>query len=112
MYAEIADTPEKRATGLMNRMALDDNAGMLFVFPTEQRQSFWMKNVRIPLDIMFVTADMRVFEIYRSVPPCASDPCALYTSSAPIKYVLEVNSGFSERNGITSGDAVLIPPLS
>jgi uncharacterized protein len=112
VYAEAADTPAKRETGLMNRTSLNENAGMLFVFPTEQPQSFWMKNMRIPLDIVYITADMRVLQIYQSVPPCTGDPCVLYTASAPIKYVLEVNSGFSERNGIKSGDTVLIAPLS
>ena len=108
VYAEAANTPAEREAGLMNRTALNQDAGMLFVFPAEQIQSFWMKNMRIPLDIVFITPDMRVLEIYQSVPPCTGDPCALYTSSAPIKYALEVNAGFSARNGITSGAAVLI----
>jgi uncharacterized membrane protein (UPF0127 family) len=81
---------------------------MLFIFPTQQQQSFWMKNMRIPLDIVFITADRHVLEIYASVPPCTGDPCTLYTSSAPIQYVLEVNSGFCARNGIVSGDPVVI----
>lgn len=112
VHAEVANTPAERETGLMNRTALNENAGMLFVFETEQQQSFWMNNMRFPLDIVFITADMRVLEIYQSVPPCTGDPCALYTSSAPIKYALEVNSGFSERNGIASGNVVRITPSS
>jgi uncharacterized protein len=112
VHAEVANTPAERETGLMNRTALNENAGMLFVFETEQQQSFWMKNMRFPLDIVFITADMRVLEIYQSVPPCTSDPCSLYTSNAPIKYALEVNSGFSERNGIASGNVVRITPSS
>ncbi|MGA7075256.1 MAG: DUF192 domain-containing protein [Halobacteriota archaeon] len=112
VYAEAANTPAELETGLMNRTSLNKNAGMLFVFPTEQKQSFWMKDMRISLDIVFITADLHVLEIYRSVPPCASDPCVLYTPSSPIKYALEVNAGFSERNGIVSGDIVLITPSS
>ena len=108
VYAEAADTPAKREMGLMNRTYLNQDAGMLFIFPTPQQQSFWMKNMRIPLDIVFITADNHVLEIYASVPPCTSDPCTLYTSSAPIKYALEVNSGFCARNGILSGDPVVI----
>jgi hypothetical protein len=92
----------------MNRTYLNEDAGMLFIFPTQQQQSFWMKNMRIPLDIVFITADKHVLEIYASVPPCAGDVCPLYTSSAPIQYVLEVNSGFCARNGIVSGDPVVI----
>jgi hypothetical protein len=108
VYAEAADTPAEREMGLMNRTYLNEEAGMLFIFPTQEQQSFWMKNMRIPLDIVFITADKHVLEIYASVPPCTSDPCALYTSSAPIKYVLEVNSGFCAQNGIASGDPVVI----
>ncbi|MGB9371971.1 MAG: DUF192 domain-containing protein [Halobacteriota archaeon] len=108
VYAEAADAPAKREMGLMNRTYLNEDAGMLFIFPTQQQQSFWMKNMRIPLDIVFITADNHVLEIYPSVPPCTSDPCTLYTSSAPIKHALEVNSGFCARNGIASGDPVII----
>ena len=108
VYAEAADTFAEREMGLMNRTYLNEDAGMLFIFPTPQQQSFWMKNMRIPLDIVFITADNHALEIYASVPPCTGDPCTLYTSSAPIQYALEVNSGFCARNGIESGDPVVI----
>jgi uncharacterized membrane protein (UPF0127 family) len=108
VYAEAADTFAEREMGLMNRTYLNEDAGMLFIFPTPQQQSFWMKNMRIPLDIVFITADNHVLEIYASVPPCTGDPCTLYTSSAPIQYALEVNSGFCARTGIVSGDPVVI----
>jgi uncharacterized membrane protein (UPF0127 family) len=108
VYAEAADTFAEREMGLMNRTYLNEDAGMLFIFPTPQQQSFWMENMRIPLDIVFITADNHVLEIYASVPPCTGDPCTLYTSSAPIQYALEVNSGFCARNGIVSGDPVVI----
>jgi uncharacterized membrane protein (UPF0127 family) len=110
--AEAATTPAELETGLINRTFLNENAGMLFVFPTEQKQSFWMKNMRISLDIVFITTDMHVLDIYQSVPPCTIDPCVLYTSNAPIRYVLEVNAGFSEQHGIASGDTVFITASS
>jgi len=110
--AEGASTPAELETGLMNRTHLNENAGMLFVFPTEQKQSFWMKNMRISLDIIFITADKHVLDIYHSVPPCATDPCVTYTSNAPVRYALEVNAGFAEQHGITSGDAVFITAAS
>lgn len=112
VFAEAANTPLQRQQGLMNRTSLDENAGMLFVLPREERASFWMKNTLIPLDIIFITADLRVLEIYRSVPPCVGDPCPLYTSSVPIKYALEVNAGFSDRNGVKAGDVVRVVPVS
>jgi uncharacterized membrane protein (UPF0127 family) len=112
VLAEAASTPQQLQQGLMHRTSLDANAGMLFVFPREERESFWMKNTPIALDIIFITADLRVLEIYRSVPPCAGYLCPFYTSSAPIKYALEVNAGFSERNGVKAGDEVRVVPLS
>lgn len=112
VYAEAANTPAEHEMGLMNQTYLNENSGMLFVFPTEQKQSFWMKNMRISLDIIFITTDNHVLGVYQSVPPCTTDPCSLYTSNAPIRYVLEVNAGFSERHGITSGDTVFITPSS
>ena len=112
VYAEAADTFAEREMGLMNRTYLNEDAGMLFIFQTQQQQGFWMKNMRFPLDVVFITADKHVLEIYASVPPCTSDPCALYTSSAPIQYALEVNAGFAARNGIASGDPVVIVLVS
>ncbi|MGZ4884009.1 MAG: DUF192 domain-containing protein [Halobacteriota archaeon] len=112
VYAEAANTPAEHEMGLMNRTYLNENAGMLFVFPTEQKQSFWMKNMRISLDIIFITTDKHVRDVYRSVPLCTTDPCVLYASNAPITYVLEVNAGFSEQHGVASGDTVFITPLS
>ena len=108
VYAEAAYTPAEWEMGLMNRTYLNEDAGMLFIFPIQLQQTVWMKNMRIPLDIVFITADNHVLEIYASVPPCTTEPCALYTSSAPIKYVLEVNSGFCARHGIARGDPVII----
>jgi uncharacterized membrane protein (UPF0127 family) len=112
VYAEAANTPAEQEKGLMNQTYLNENSGKLFVFPTEQKQSFWMKNMRISLDIIFITADKHVLDVYQSVPPCTTDPCVSYTSSAPIRYVLEVNAGFSEQHGITGGDTVFITPPS
>jgi uncharacterized protein len=112
VYAEAANTPAERETGLTNRTSLNESAGMLFIFPTEQKQSFWMKKMRISLDIVFITADKHVLDIYQSVPPCTTDPCVLYQSNAPIRYTLEVNAGFCEQHGIASGDTVHITVLS
>jgi uncharacterized membrane protein (UPF0127 family) len=112
VYAEAANTPEERETGLMNRTSLNENAGMLFVYPTEQKQSFWMKNMRISLDIVFITTDKHVLDVYQSVPPCTTDSCVSYMPNAPIRYVLEVNAGFSQQHGIASGDTASITILS
>ncbi len=100
---EIADSPEEWGRGLMFRESLD--GGMLFVFPDEKERVFWMKNTKIPLDIIFISSDMRVVSIVTAV-PCTEDPCSTYPSKVPAKYVVEVNAGFADKNGITEGTII------
>jgi uncharacterized membrane protein (UPF0127 family) len=102
---EIADTYEKRKAGLMFRESLPENQGMLFIFDSEDYYSFWMKNMRIPLDIIWIDKDKRIVDIKADVPPC-KDSCEGLPSNAKAKYILEVNVGFAERNGIKIGDEV------
>jgi len=107
--AEAADTPQKQEIGLMHRTGLDPNAGMLFLFSRADRQGMWMENMRFPLDIVFITEDLRVRQVYAEVPPCASS-CPTYSSDGPALYALEVNAGFCARHHIVSGIPVTITP--
>ncbi len=107
---EIADTELQREKGLMYRTGLDENSGMLFVYPDSSIRSFWMKNTLIPLDIVFINENLEIVDIKNTL-PCSSEPCSVYTSSLPAKYVLEVNSGFSERNNISIAESVSIENL-
>jgi len=94
--AEIADTPLKRATGLMYRDHLDKNHGMLFFFGQPQAWGFWMKNTKIPLDMLWLDENKRVVHIERSVPACTKtdDSCPLYKpNSDDAMYVLEIAGG-------------------
>jgi len=111
VYAEVPTTPQAFEQGLMYRTHLAANAGMLFPFTSVRQQSIWMKNMRFPIDIVFITAGKHVLEVYRSAPPCAREPCPLYTSSAPVRYALEVNAGFCARHGIVRGTPVSIARL-
>ena len=108
---EIADTKEKRETGLMNRRSMPPNRGMLFVFETSGYYPFWMKNTYIPLDIIWLNEDKEVIYIKQDAKPCLDtnkDPgmigkalqnipfvcdtiIPLTTSHA--KYVIELNAG-------------------
>ena len=106
--AELADTPKKQADGLMWRPQLNESEGMLFVFGSETNLSFWMKNMLIPIDIVFITSDLKIITVHKSVPPCLDDPCKLYTSRKPAKYALEVSAGFCERHGVQPGDSISI----
>jgi uncharacterized membrane protein (UPF0127 family) len=101
---EVAQTSEQRGQGLMHRESLE--GGMVFVFEDETQRSFWMKNTLIPLDMMFVGSDMTIREIKRDIQPCEADPCESYPSQYPAKYVVEVNAGFSDENGIKEGQKI------
>lgn len=105
--AEIADDNEERGKGLMFRKMLDENSGMLFVFEDEDYQTFWMKGTLIPLDIIFIGKDFKIADI-KNASPCKEDPCMLYKSSKPAKFVLEVNGNFTMKNKIRIGNKILI----
>ena len=100
---EIADNDREREIGLMYRKSMDDTRGMLFIFPNQELQSFWMKNTIIPLDIMYVNSDKEIVKIYRNTTPFSEKSLP---SERPAMYVVEVAGGFSERHGITEGDFV------
>ena len=100
---EIADTPESRELGLMFRESLDKDKGMLFIFDDEAERTFWMKNTKIPLDMIFIDADNKIIHIL-TAEPCAEEPCKIYSPELPTKYVLEINAGESDKRGIKIGD--------
>lgn len=102
LRAVIADTQEERTRGLSSRPSLSQEEGMLFVFEDEGKHSFWMKDMRFPLDILWIDKEKRVVEITLNVSP-DSYPGRLIPS-VPVLYVLEVNAGWTERNGIRIGD--------
>ena len=105
--AEIADKDEERMNGLMFRENLSENKGMLFVFDNEETRTFWMKNTLIPLDMIFIGKNLEIVDIKYAV-PCKEEPCTLYTSEKPAKYVLEVNANFTAKNKIKIGDKLSI----
>ncbi len=105
--AEVANTEQKMATGLMFRKSLGKDDGMLFVFSDSAVRNFWMKNTLIQLDMVFIAENMTIVKIHNAV-PCTSEPCPAYNSGEPVKYVLEVNSNFTAGNGIAEGGKVVI----
>ena len=92
---EVAKTPEQQAIGLMFRESLADNRGMLFPLGVERNARFWMKNVPISLDIIFLNGD-RVVEIAANVPPCLTTPCPVYGPEVLVDRVLELRGGRAE----------------
>jgi len=105
---EIADTREKQALGLMFRDEMPADKGMLFIFPNEAPRSFWMKNTRIPLDIMYFDKDLNMVSISADTQPCRVSRCPSYPSIAPAKYVLELNAGTASELGVGPGDRLTI----
>jgi uncharacterized membrane protein (UPF0127 family) len=105
---EIADTREKQALGLMFRDSMPPDQGMLFVFPREAPRSFWMKNTRIPLDIMYFNEELELVSISADAPPCRVRYCPSYPSKIPAKFVLELNAGTAAELGVELGDRLLV----
>lgn len=103
-FVEVADQPEERSYGLMSRVFLPSDRGMIFVYDREEFRSFWMKNTFIPLDMIFLDAQKKVVDIKKNIPPCHKDLCSFYTSTVPVQYVLEVNGGISDLIGLRLGD--------
>jgi len=103
LNVEIAQDPETRQKGLMNRDFLPENQGMLFVFEESQYLPFWMRNTFIPLDIAFIAADGTIVDIQHMAP---LDETKQYISAAPALYALEVKEGWFARHGIKVGSVV------
>jgi hypothetical protein len=101
---EIADNEISRSQGLMFRESLAQDSGMLFIFPSEDIYSFWMKNTKIDLDMIWLNKDLQVVEIKSFVPVCERPDCPSYIPRFKAKFVLEVNAGFSEIHKIKIND--------
>lgn len=106
--AELAQTPAQWERGLMFRTSMAADHGMLFVFPAEAPQSFWMKNTKIPLDMIFISAAGKIVDIKNDFQPCLAADCPSYTSAAPAQYALEINGGLAQKNSINIGDSLQI----
>lgn len=91
---QIADNDQEREYGLMNRVVLPSQSGMLFVFEQQKIYPFWMKNTKIPLDMIWIDDNNRVVDI-QTAQPCLVDPCMSYTPSGSWLYVLEINAWLS-----------------
>ncbi len=103
---EMAVTPAERARGLMDRRELAPDAGMLFDYGSPRYVSFWMKDTLIPLDMIFIRKDGRIARIAKRTIPLS---LAAVPSGEPVRAVLEVIGGTTDRLGIAPGDTVIHP---
>jgi len=101
---EIADDDNKRIKGLMDRLSMKEEQGMLFLFPYETIQSFWMKNTLIPLDLIFVNREKVIVTIHKDAVPFDTGQ---YPSTKPASQVVEVNAGYTDIYGIKVGDKIV-----
>ena len=108
IYAELADTAKRRAEGLMFREHLDKNRGMLFTFGEAQPWTFWMKNTKIPLDIIWMNEKKQIIHIESNVPICTrtDDGCRQYQPNDPALYVLELGGGMAEQFKLQKGSTL------
>lgn len=100
---EIADTDYDRQLGLMNRKSMEENQGMLFIFPAERYQSFWMLNTLFSLDMLFINSNKEIVTIHKNTTPLSQQS---YPSSKPAIYVLEVVAGYTDKFNIKEGDII------
>jgi len=103
---EIAADDENRAQGLMYRDQLRPATGMLFFFPEAGEYPFWMKNTRIPLDMVWIDSNKRIAHIAHDVPPCQVEDCPSYPPHAQALYVLEVAAGVAKQHALKDGDVL------
>jgi uncharacterized membrane protein (UPF0127 family) len=104
--AELAVTEAERARGLMFRETMEESQGMLFIFEEEERHRFWMKNMRFAIDILWLDRQRKIIHCEPQAPPCQQDPCPTYGPDAPAAFVLELQSGFTEKHSLKLYDRV------
>ena len=107
LTVELATTPAAQELGLSDRDAMPASHGMLFVFNQAAEWGFWMHEMRFPLDIIWFNANRQVVFIEQDLPPCPPAPatCPVYAPPRNAMYVLEVNAGFVQANGVKLGDS-------
>ena len=102
IQAEVASTPASRQLGLMHRVYLPVNEGMLFVFENKATHCFWMRNTKIPLAIAFISDDGKIINIEEMKPMSDDNHCP----TAPIRYALEMNQGWFSQKGLSAGNVI------
>lgn len=107
---EIVDTPEARERGLSGRERIPDGYGMLFVFPEKDTYGFWMKDMLVSIDIIWLSDNGTVLGIERSVSP-ATYPTVFYPPE-PVRYVLEVGAGYARERSWEVGSVIDLPSLN
>ncbi len=104
---EVADEPTEMSQGLKYRSSMRDDQGMLFIFPLEGPQSFWMQDTKVSLDILYVNNALLIVHIAEKTVPFSEAPVP---SLKPARYVVEVVAGYCAERGIRVGDYIQTRP--
>jgi len=110
LQVEIRTSPQERALGYMYRDRVGEDEGMVFIMESLGFHSFWMKNCKVSLDIIWMDESWKVVHLERSLPPCQADFCPNYAPMQASLYALEVQAGLAQKEGIKLGDQVLFFP--
>lgn len=100
---EIADNDQERTQGMMYRSSMSHDRAMLFIMQYEREQSFWMRNTKMSLDIMYVNGDLEIVTIYKHTQPFSESPIPSFKKA---KYVVETSAGFCDKFGIEEGNFI------
>lgn len=108
--AEVMTNPTDMSRGMMFRESLPPDRGMLFIHSSPGKYPYWMYQVTIPLDIIWMDSSRRVVEISANTPPCGKPPsakeCPNYGGNQNALYVLELGGGEAAKNGVQVGSAI------
>jgi len=105
--ASLSTTPDSQSKGLSIKDSLNENEGMLFIFESPQKYSFWMKDMKFPIDIIWINSTGKIVHIEKNLSPCyLLLPCPSYAPKNDSLYVLEVVSNFTNKFGVNVGDSV------
>jgi uncharacterized membrane protein (UPF0127 family) len=108
VLADLSTTPESQSKGLAIKDSLNENEGMLFIFESPEKYSFWMKDMKFPIDILWINSTGQIVHIEKNLPPCVLLlPCPSYAPNDDSLYVLEVVSNFTNKFRINVGDSVI-----
>lgn len=110
IQAEVLKTEAELQRGLSNRVSLAPNAAMLFVFPEPDIYEFWMKDMRFPIDILWIR-EGRVVDLVTLPPPNKGEPPARHMPSVIADQVIEVQAGLAKQAGISTGSIIIVPKL-
>ncbi|MDQ4072853.1 MAG: DUF192 domain-containing protein [Thermoproteota archaeon] len=109
IYVDLAITPQEQSKGLSVKNSLKENEGMLFVFDIPSKHSFWMKDMKFPIDIIWISQQNKIVHIERNLQPCILFLlCKSYIPNSEALYVLEVVANFTDKNNINIGDTVYL----